>query len=180
MEKLCKHFSECGGCRFQDIDYQKQLAAKEDKIKEFAASLNVPVYPRPIRAGEPWYYRNKMEFSFSRDNNISCGLYSKLKRRKLVDIEECLIFSPAAAPILKAVKDFARKNNYPVYDKYSHRGFLRNLLFRETKFTHQLMVGIVTSSAEKFKQNEFIELLKGLRLKSEIKSVFQVINDSLS
>jgi len=177
---LCKHFSECGGCRFQDIDYPSQLATKEDKIKELSASLDVPVYPRPIRSGEPWYYRNKMEFSFADNGRICCGLYSKRKKRQLVDIEECLIFSPDAQPILAAVKDFAIKNNYPVYDKYSHQGFLRNLLIREAKFTQQLMVGIVTSSAQNFEQAEFVEVLRGLKLKSEIKSVFQIINDSLS
>ncbi|MBU2474218.1 MAG: 23S rRNA (uracil(1939)-C(5))-methyltransferase RlmD [Candidatus Omnitrophica bacterium] len=178
---ICKHFSECGGCRFQDIDYPNQLVTKEDKVRELTVSLEVPVYPRPIKSGEPWYYRNKMEFSFGvSDGRVACGLYSKVKRRQLVDIEECLIFSPDAALVLAAVKDFASKNDYPVHDKYSHRGFLRNLLIRETKFTNQLMVGIVTTSTEKFDQDEFVKVLRNLKLKSEVKSVFQIVNDSLS
>lgn len=197
---ICKHFAECGGCRFQDIPYKEQLNAKENRIKELAVSYKVEAEIRPINPSNPEYYRNKMEFTFAplertvgqigKDRNsqtrsadqegIVCGLYSKLQRRKVVDIEECLIFSSDAGKLLRAVKDFVKLKGYPVYDKYSHRGFLRYLIIREAKFTKELMIGLVTSSSEELDSEGLIRVLTGLKLKANIKSVYQVISDSFS
>ena len=161
--KVCKHFSECGGCRLQDTPYPEQLAGKEDKIRTLLGSLGLCAELKPINYSDQWYYRNKMEFSFGRDERVICGLYSKNRKGELVDLEECLIFSPVAAPILRAVKDFARRNEYPVYNRYSHQGFLRNVIVREAKFTQQLMVGMVTTSSREFKAEEFVEELRSLK-----------------
>lgn len=178
--KICKHFSECGGCRFQDIPYSEQLLSKQNRVKELLDKSGLSSELKPINPSQQWYYRNKMEFSFGYQQGIICGLYSKTKKRSIVDIEECLIFSEDLPLILKSVKDFVRKNKYSVHDRYSHRGFLRNLIVRETKFTNEIMIGIVTTSREEFRADEFAKQLKNLKLKSEIKSIYRVINDSLS
>ena len=86
--KICKHFSECGGCRSQDITYEKQLIVKETKIKDLAASYKIDTELKAINPSSPEYYRNKMEFSFADQNGLVCGLYSKVERRKVVDVEE--------------------------------------------------------------------------------------------
>ncbi len=52
-----------------------------------------------------------MEFSFANQDGMVCGLYSKVERRKVVDIEECLIFSPDLKDIIKAIKDFLKIKN---------------------------------------------------------------------
>ena len=118
--KICKHFSECGGCRLQDVLYAEQLKGKEKRIKELAVSSGISTQIKPINYSQEWFYRNKMEFSFaspekttneiSDKNNsltgfaqskeIVCGLYSKREKRKVVDIKECLIFSPDIIAIL--------------------------------------------------------------------------------
>ncbi|MBP7087808.1 MAG: 23S rRNA (uracil(1939)-C(5))-methyltransferase RlmD [Candidatus Omnitrophica bacterium] len=176
--KICKHFNECGGCCLQDIPYSKQLELKEDKLKELLSSLNINTPIKPINYGEPWYYRNKMEFSFAEDS--SCGLYSKKEKAKVVNIEECLIFSLDLGSIIGAVKSFVKDKNYSVYNKYNHQGFLRNLIIRETKFTGEIMVGLVTSSKEELDKERLIEELLSLKLNSKIKSIYHIINDSLS
>ncbi|NQT28453.1 MAG: 23S rRNA (uracil-5-)-methyltransferase RumA, partial [Candidatus Omnitrophica bacterium] len=169
--KICKHFSECGGCRFQDIPYKEQLVAKEDKVKDLAAVHKIDTELKPINSSSPEYYRNKMEFSFADQQGLVCGLYSKVERRKVVDIEECLIFSRDLSKILKAIKDFLKAKKHSVYDKYSHQGFLRYLIIRETKFTNQIMVGIATSSSEALDVKGFTKALTSLKLKSTIKSI---------
>jgi 23S rRNA (uracil1939-C5)-methyltransferase len=70
VEALCRHFYICGGCKTQDLKYEMQLeykakAAKDafEKIGGFE-NLNIPpVLPSP----EIFFYRNKMEFTFSDD-----------------------------------------------------------------------------------------------------------------
>jgi 23S rRNA (uracil-5-)-methyltransferase RumA len=178
--RKCRHFSECGGCRYQDIPYRRQLRDKKNKLKELLNSSGLSAKLKPINHAKKWYYRNKMEFSFSGQDQIVCGLYSKKVKRRLVDIKECLIFSYDAPAILKAVKNFAKEHNYSIYDKYSYQGFLRHLIVRETKFTKQLMVGLVTTSQQEFEAEKFVKNLKALKLKSEIKSIFRIVNDSWS
>ena len=198
--KTCKHFGECGGCRFQDIPYKEQLVAKQDKIKDLAVFHKINTELKPINPSLCEYYRNKMEFSFAPleraagqigkergsltgcadQEGLVCGLYSKRERRKVVDIEECLIFSPDLGEILKAIKYFIKRKKHSVYDKYSHQGFLRYLIIREAKFTKEIMIGIVTSSSEVLDVKGFIKALASLKLESTIKSIYQIISDSFS
>ena len=47
MKKLCKHFGECGGCRFQDIPYSDQLKKKEEKIKGLMSKYGLDLELKP-------------------------------------------------------------------------------------------------------------------------------------
>jgi 23S rRNA (uracil-5-)-methyltransferase RumA len=135
---------------------------------------------KPINSYSEWFYRNKMEFSFGQKEGISCGLYKKASHGELIDISECLIFSKDAGTILKAVKDYFMLKGNSVHNKFSHKGFLRNLILRETKFTNELMLGLVTTSSEELDKDGFVNMLKGLSLNSTLKSVYWIVNDSLS
>lgn len=179
----CRHFGSCGGCTYQDLSYSEQLEEKTKKLKELLSFYQIDTKILPIQTGPQWYYRNKMEFTFSWDSekNISiCGLHKKDQKRKVVDIEECLIFSPHAGKILAKVKEFVREMNYSSYNKFTHRGFLRNLIVRETKFTNQIMLGIVTTSQEKLDGSVLVKKLQELDIFPRIKSIFWIINDRLS
>ncbi len=178
--KICKHFGECGGCRFQDIPYKEQLVEKENRIKKLIENYGWKIRLKPIQFSNPWFNRNKMEYSFADQGDIVCGLYSKNEKGKVVDIEECLIFSTDAKVILKAVKDFSRKKKFSVYNKYSHKGFLRNLIIRETKFTNELMIGIVTTGCQDLDKEEFVSVLLQSILDNKICSIYWIVNNSLS
>jgi len=176
--KECKHFFECGGCRFQDTPYPEQLIQKENTVKDLASLFSTEV--KPINSAKPWYYRGKMEFTFSFDKGTICGLYSKVNRGKVLDVEECLIFSEDLPVLFKTIKAFVNKKKYLVYDKYSHQGFLRNLVIRQTKFGNELMLGIVTTSVQNLDKEELVRELLSLKLNTFLKSIYWIINDSLS
>jgi len=177
---ICKHFGVCGGCKFQDIDYSDQLLLKEQKVKDLIHkhSFNTPL--KPINHFNPWFYRNKMEFTFSKGlkGELVCGMHSLQNKRQVFNLKECKIFSKDIGLILDTVRSFAQKNDYMSYDKFKHTGFLRHIIIRETKFTNQMMVGLVTSSENEFKGEDFVDALKRLSLSKEIKSISQIINDS--
>lgn len=177
---ICKHFGLCGGCSFQDIDYSVQTVCKEESIREMMSISGIDCELKPINTSSEWFYRNKMEFSFGQKEEIICGLYKKKSHGELIDICECRIFSKDAALILKSVKDFFKSKGNSAHNKFSHKGFLRNLILRETKFTNELMVGIVTTSSEELDREGFVNMLKGLSLNSKLKSVYHIVNDSFS
>lgn len=179
-QKLCKHFGICGGCRFQDIAYEQQLRDKERRLADLLQIFGLATEQRPIQYGQPWYYRNKMEFTFASNGKVNCGLYKRNTKRELLDIEECLIFSPDAKLILQAVKDFVRSQGHSAYDKFARRGFLRYLIIREAKFTKQTMIGLVTTDSETLDEKAFVQMLEAIPLQSKLTSIYWVKNNSFS
>lgn len=179
---ICKHFGTCGGCRFQDRDYQTQVVEKNSYCQELLLEAGIKtelkeVIPSPL----PFYYRNKMEFTFYHEGeDLVCGLHRNDKSRSVFQIEECPIFSRDLPIIMDAVMDFAQRTGLPAYHPYRHQGFWRNLVVREGKFTGQIMVNLVTSSQGKINQGAFRDTLIGLRTNKRIASLIHTVNDSLS
>src|SRR3972149_2695601 len=64
----CDHFGVCGGCKWQHVDYEAQLRFKRqhvvDAFERIGGFSNPEVLPI-IGSDEKYFYRNKMEFSFS-------------------------------------------------------------------------------------------------------------------
>jgi 23S rRNA (uracil1939-C5)-methyltransferase len=68
VEAKCEHFGTCGGCKWQNLDYRTQLKFKQktvyDAFKRIAGIEN-PKINEIIPSHENYYYRNKLDFSFS-------------------------------------------------------------------------------------------------------------------
>ena len=64
----CPHFGACGGCRFQDYAYERQLEAKEAQVRDALVRLggiaDPPLEPI-VPAASQYGYRNKLEYSFT-------------------------------------------------------------------------------------------------------------------
>ncbi|MBT8254622.1 MAG: 23S rRNA (uracil-5-)-methyltransferase RumA, partial [Bacteroidia bacterium] len=68
VEPRCKHFGLCGGCKWQNMDYQAQLFYKQKEVENNLrriGHLDLPEVSPIIGSEEIYFYRNKMEFSFS-------------------------------------------------------------------------------------------------------------------
>ena len=68
VEAPCAHYPACGGCRFQDLAYEAQVAAKEeqvaDALRRIGGIAEPPLEPI-VPAEEVFHYRNKLEYSFT-------------------------------------------------------------------------------------------------------------------
>jgi len=67
VEPRCPHFGECGGCRFQHLDYRVQLDYKHQQVVDSLERLGgftAPEVAEILPSPDTFYYRNKMEFSF--------------------------------------------------------------------------------------------------------------------
>src|SRR5205085_9560975 len=68
VEAPCAHYPACGGCRFQDLAYEAQTAAKASQVADALRRLggigDPPLEPI-VPAGEVFHYRNKLEYSFA-------------------------------------------------------------------------------------------------------------------
>jgi len=96
----CRHFGECGGCRFQHVDYPVQLAIKRGRVRAELAAVglgDVAVEPA-LGMASPWGYRNHVRFSV-RWGQLG---YMRLTTHRFLPVEVCLIAHPRIVEVLRA------------------------------------------------------------------------------
>ncbi len=91
----CAHYPACGGCRFQDLAYEAQLAAKhawvEDSLRRIAGIAEPPL-EQIVPADELFGYRNKMEYSFAPGpDGPLLGLHRAGRWDEVLGIERCYL-----------------------------------------------------------------------------------------
>lgn len=147
VDPPCTHFGLCGGCRWQDLEYEDQLRLKERMVHQSfeRRALRVgrwlAIAPSPDRL----FYRNKMEFSFGGDRQGRpwLGLHVRERFNRIFDLEACHLQSEVSNGIVDAFRTHATRLDLPAYDLKSHEGLLRFLVVREAKGTGQTMVNLV-------------------------------------
>jgi len=164
VEPRCRHFADCGGCLLQNLDYDIQLISKRQQVKELLEHIggldDPPVLP-VIGSPQIFFYRNKMEFSFSRQRwltreeiasddlkfskDFALGLHARNRYDKTLLIEECHLQSPLSNDILAVARAFTEKHALLPYTTFGHTGFWRFLVIREGKKTNEVMVNVVTA-----------------------------------
>lgn len=180
----CVHFGRCGGCAYQNLAYETQLALKEEQVKRLLSPVLtgteefLPIKGSPI-ASE---YRNKMEFSFGdevKNGPLALGMHKKGSFHDIVNVPECQLVDSDFRKILSATLTYFTKENVPFYHKMSHEGYLRHLLVRKGKKTGEILVDLITTSALARKEEEFKEVLLSLDLEGEIVGILHTHNDAL-
>lgn len=149
IQPKCPHFGVCGGCRWQHIPYEDQLAHKEQQVRTyFQSMLDTTVHIHPIVAcSPPWAYRNKMEFSFSMDaaQHRYLGLIMDSSRGKVFNLRDCFLTNPWFMPALQSVREWWHETGLLAYHPYSNRGSLRTLTLREGMRTGDRMAMLTVS-----------------------------------
>jgi 23S rRNA (uracil1939-C5)-methyltransferase len=160
----CRHFGLCGGCQWQDLAYEEQLRWKQLQVQESlrqVAGLR-PEDIKPTAASpEPFYYRNKMEFTFAPRPWVAAaemidglppaglgatlGLHVPGSFNRVFDLTECHLQSPQTGSIVAAGREWVRESGLPAYDTRGHTGFWRFLVLREGKRTGQLLLHLITT-----------------------------------
>jgi 23S rRNA (uracil1939-C5)-methyltransferase len=181
VEAPCAHYPACGGCRFQDLDYAVQAQAKEDQVRDALKRIGgIPEPPvEPILpAASPFFYRNKMEYSFTQTpSGPGLGLHKAGRWDEVLEIEKCWITTDLGNAIRNAVRDWAREEGLVAYDQAEQTGYLRHLVVREGRNTGQVLVMLVTAPGEKFERGYFVEVLTRF---PEVRSIHWAVNDQPS
>jgi 23S rRNA (uracil1939-C5)-methyltransferase len=179
VEAPCRHFGVCGGCRFQDLAYESQLAAKEQQVRDALVRIGRCVDPplEPIvPAASVYGYRNKLEYSFaSGEDGVELGFHRAGRWDEVVGIEECLLTTDVGNAIRLAVRDWAREERLEPYDQATGVGYLRHLVVREGRNTGQALVLLATAPGERFEAGYFVDVLRRF---PEVRSVYWAINDT--
>jgi len=149
VEPKCIHFGTCGGCKWQNIAYEKQLDFKHNEVVNNITRIGgvsgfeiIPI----LGSEEQYFYRNKMEFSFSNarwltqyeisseenfGNRDALGFHIPGMWSKILDLKECFLQEDPSNQIRLAVKKYAIENGLEFYDVKAQEGFLRTLMMRQ-------------------------------------------------
>ncbi len=155
-EAFCSHFGTCGGCKWQNLDYETQLLFKEKQVTDALERIGkLSGFERePILAApQTKYYRNKLEYTFSSRrwleadeistgetlNTKGLGFHIPKHFDKVVHIKECFLQPNPSNAVRKSLYDFVNDLNLSFYDLVKNQGMMRNLIVR-TSNTGQVMV----------------------------------------
>ncbi|MBS0654242.1 MAG: 23S rRNA (uracil(1939)-C(5))-methyltransferase RlmD [Verrucomicrobia bacterium] len=146
----CKHFGSCGGCLFQHMPYESQLAFKEKKVRSLFDEQHITdgaSFLPIIAANSPWQYRNKMEFTFSqaKSGQKFLGLFMRDARGRVFDVEECHLVHPWMANTLAACRSWWDSTQLAAYYCGKNQGTLRLLTLRDAATTGDRVVMLTVS-----------------------------------
>lgn len=188
---FCDHFGTCGGCKWQYLDYEKQLQYKEKIVSDNFRRLGKLDFDEimPIlRSSEQTEYRNKLEFTFtdnrwidrdevSDDEKVEdrrgVGFYVPSSFLKVVDIKKCYLQGGKSNEVRNFIREYAWKEDLTFYNLRNHTGFLRNLITRTT-IAGELMVILQVAQADMEAIEKIMEALKAEF--PELTSLHYVIN----
>lgn len=154
----CRHHARagspllgCGGCSLQSLSYPSQLRLKHERVCRLIAGvgLDPQIVAPPLAQAEPWFHRNKMEYTFHppREGGVVLGLHPA-GSRQVLQLAECFLLSPFASSLLQIVADWANELGLTAYWPRRNSGFLRTFTIREGKRTAERLVDLTTSADE--------------------------------
>lgn len=175
VEPQCSHFGACGGCSWQNMNYEQQIYWKRQHIIDAfqrIAAMQVESYLETIPSERQFFYRNKMEFSFGdsrwltieeiqgeneiQNKNFALGLHIAGRFDKILDIKECQIQPELGNKILNTIRDKALSLGSKAYNLKKHTGFLRNLIIRSSLSSSQVMIILITDAVKEESDRAFL------------------------
>ncbi|MCD6091051.1 MAG: 23S rRNA (uracil(1939)-C(5))-methyltransferase RlmD [Bacteroidales bacterium] len=195
IEPACQHFGICGGCKWQMLDYKKQLEIKQNHVLEnfqHLGNFDFPPHFPILPSKNIYFYRNKLEFTFSNrkwlteyskeidfEERSMDGLGFHLPKMfdRILDLENCHLQKEPSNSIRLSIRNFAIENKISFYSPRKQEGYLRNLIIR-TASTGDLMVILVVRDDDK----QTLELVMNHLATNfpEITSLMSIINTNLN
>lgn len=176
-EPKCEHFGTCGGCKWQNMKYESQLSFKQNEVLnnlKRIGGIYLPPHQEIIGSENEYFYRNKMEYTFSNKRWLTieeiqseedikdkdaCGFHVPGMFDKVINLNNCYLQQEPSNAIRLSIKKFADKNNLTYFDIRNHHGLLRNLMIR-TSSTNDLMVLVQFYEKDKKNINLLMEHIK--------------------
>ncbi len=188
---VCEHFGTCGGCKWQHMAYEHQLFYKQKEVLNNLmriGKVELPELTPILGSAEQYFYRNKMEFSFSDSrwltqeevdsdedlgNRNALGFHIPGMWDKILDVKKCHLQADPSNAIRNAIKEFATEHNIAFFNTRNQTGLLRTLMLR-TSSIGEVMVLIQFYKEDTKKRELLLNYVK--ETFPEITALLYVIN----
>lgn len=180
VEPRCRHFGVCGGCKWQCLNYDRQLQYKQQQVVDALTRIGKVELPKanPIIGSKNIFgYRNKLEFSFSNkrwlteeeigndvelNNKNGVGFHIPGAFDKVLDISECHLMDDIQNRIRNSVREYALEHGLTFFDLRQQQGLLRDMIFRLAPQPFELMLTMqfhITTDEEQQQADVLMEWL---------------------
>lgn len=183
---ICPAAEHCGGCIYQGVKYDEQLAQKDKSVRRLLDKHDIDesIYLGMEPALSCYGYRNKMEYTFGdleKGGELELGMHYKGRWMSIITTDECQLVPSSFNKVLLSTLEFCRSKGYRPYHRKTHEGLLRNLVVRCGVRTNELLINIVTATAD-FDEDGFKEMLLAIQpeLDMEIVGIMRTFNDALA
>ena len=155
----CPHYPACGGCDFRHLTYEEELEAKRQRVEDALRRIGgadvtvTEILASPQTEG----YRNKSQFPVSPEG--LAGFY-RARTHQVIPATDCLLQSPQAGAIARAVEDYLRENGVAAYDEERHEGLLRHIFVR-TNANGQALVCLIVNGDRLPREEDLIRRVRG-------------------
>jgi 23S rRNA (uracil1939-C5)-methyltransferase len=137
----------------------KQVIDNFERIGKIEVEEKIDIFPAP----EQYYYRNKLEFSFSNKEWLTkeqvesgenfgernaCGFHVPKMFDKIVNVNHCYLQGNFSNEIRNFVREYAVENKLEFFDIRGHSGFLRNMIVRNTAKGEIMLIVIFCKNDE--------------------------------
>ena len=191
VEPACDHFGTCGGCKWQFMGYDHQLFYKQKEVENNLrriGKVELPEISPILGAAAQYFYRNKMEFSFSDNKWLTLeqiksddvildrnalGFHIPGMWDKILDLEKCHLQADPSNAIRDFIKKTAIELEMPFFNTRKQEGILRTLMIR-TSSTGDVMVLVQFFKEDETKRTLLMDAI--ISEFPELTSLLYVIN----
>lgn len=147
---FCEHFGTCGGCKWQQMNYDAQLRYKQQQVQD--AFERIGKFPFPtlepiLGSASQQFYRNKLEYSFTHkrwltsldgaedltpEQHAGLGYHIPGRFDKVFDVQKCWLMADLQNQIRNSIRDFCKQHRYDFFNLYGQEGLMRGMILRNT------------------------------------------------
>ncbi len=143
------HFGAGGGCKWQDLDYRRQLEWKTQQVSDALVRIGhleghtlAPI----VGADHVFAYRNKLELSFTpTPSGPALGFHRAGRWDQVLPIDVCLLTGEPGNAARRVVQAWAREQGLEAWHPRIEDGILRHLVMRTSDRTGDVLLTLVTS-----------------------------------
>lgn len=178
-EPFCEHFGVCGGCKWQNLPYDKQLEMKQRQVYEQLTRIGkveLPEFMPILGSRKIREYRNKLEFGCSNKRwmtreEIASGEPAGEMRAigfhitgafdKILPIHNCHLMDGLQNEIRNFIYQYAIDNDLTFFDLRQQTGLLRDVMVRNSN-TGEWMVLVQFHYDEEGDRESSLQLMEAL------------------
>ena len=178
-EPFCEHFGVCGGCKWQNLPYDKQLEMKQRQVYEQLTRIGkveLPEFMPILGSRKIREYRNKLEFGCSNKRwmtreEIASGEPAGEMRAigfhitgafdKILPIHNCHLMDGLQNEIRNFIYQYAIDNDLTIFDLRQQTGLLRDVMVRNSN-TGEWMVLVQFHYDEEGDRERSLQLMEAL------------------
>ena len=164
IDSDCVTYKRCGGCNLRHVDYEETLNIKQNAVQSLVNKTlkNKIEVEKTVAMGNPYHYRNKLQFPIGVDKNGEpvIGVFAN-RTHEIIPVQGCAIQDVKSIQIAKYVIDAIKEFKLSIYDEKTGEGLMRHVVVKAAKSTGEYMVILVINANELPHAKRIAESLRG-------------------